>query len=50
MRDLTVNASNSAPKPFVETAADAARFWQIGILWRLLASGYKTGGRAVLPG
>ena len=41
---MTANASSNAPQPFVETAADAARFWQIGILWKLLASGHKTGG------
>lgn len=30
--------------PFIETADSAASFWQIGIIWRLLATGLKTGG------
>lgn len=41
---MTFNAGALPPKPFIETVEDAARFWQIGLLWRLLATGHKTGG------
>jgi quercetin dioxygenase-like cupin family protein len=37
------NNSALPARVFIETEADAARFWQIGILWRLMASGIKTG-------
>ena len=38
-----MNNKTSLPaRAFIETEADAARFWQIGILWRLMASGIKT--------
>ena len=44
VRNGTIPNMNTLPaRPFVETEGDAAGFWQIGILWRLLASGAKTG-------
>ena len=41
---MPFNASSLPTKPFIETVEGAARFWQIGLLWRLLATGHKTGG------
>lgn len=41
---MTLNASALPAGPFIETAEGAARFWLNGLLWRLLASGPKTGG------
>jgi mannose-6-phosphate isomerase-like protein (cupin superfamily) len=41
---MTLNASALPARPFVETEDSAPRFWQIGILWRALATGIKTGG------
>ena len=41
---MTFNASALTANAFIETAESAARFWQIGLLWRLLATGHKTGG------
>ncbi len=41
---MTSFASALPATPFVETADGAARFWQIGLLWRLLATGHKTVG------
>ena len=41
---MPLNARSLPAKAFVETADNAARFWQIGLLWRLLATGHKTGG------
>jgi quercetin dioxygenase-like cupin family protein len=41
---MTSNASALPATAFVETADSAPRFWQIGLLWRLLATGHKTGG------
>ena len=41
---MTLNATARSSLAFAETAAGAARFWQIRLLWRLLASCHKTGG------
>lgn len=41
---MTSNASALTAKAFVETADSAPSFWQIGLLWRLLATGHKTEG------
>ena len=41
---MTLNAAALSPRAFVETEEGAPRFWQIGILWRVLATGLKTGG------
>ena len=41
---MTLNASALPARAFVETEDSAPRFWQIGILWRVLATGLKTGG------
>ena len=41
---MTPSASALPAVSFVETAETAAAFWQIGILWRVLATGMKTGG------
>jgi hypothetical protein len=41
---MTPNAIALPAKPLVETEDGAARFWQIRLLWGLLATGHKTGG------
>ena len=41
---MTLNAAALPAKAFVETEDRAPGFWQIGILWRVLATGLKTGG------
>ncbi len=41
---MTLNAAALPAKAFVETEDSAPGFWQIGILWRVLATGLKTGG------
>ena len=41
---MIFNACALPANAFIETAESAARFWQIGLLWRLLATGHKTGG------
>lgn len=41
---MTMNSSARPAMPFIETAESAASFWQIGIIWRLLATGLKTAG------
>ena len=41
---MTLNAAALPPRAFVESEASAPGFWQIGILWRVLATGLKTGG------
>ena len=42
--DMTLNAAASTGQVFFETEDSAPAFWQIGILWRVLATGMKTGG------
>ena len=41
---MAINASALPARAFVETEESAPGFWQIGILWRVLATGIKTGG------
>ncbi len=41
---MTLNAASSLAQPFWENAESAPAFWQIGLLWRVLATGMKTGG------
>ena len=41
---MTLNAAALPLKAFVESEESAPSFWQIGILWRVLATGLKTGG------
>ena len=41
---MTMNASALPARAFIETEESAPGFWQIGILWRVLATGIKTGG------
>ena len=45
---MTINASALPARPFSETPDGAARFWLNGLLWRLLATGPKTGGALCL--
>ena len=41
---MTLNAAALPARAFVEDEESAPGFWQIGILWRVLATGLKTGG------
>ena len=45
---MTLNAAALPARAFVETEDSAPAFWQIGILWRVLATGIKTGGSLCL--
>ena len=39
---------STAPRGYVMAAADAPGFWQLGNLWRLMASGHQTGNSLCL--
>ncbi|KIW36094.1 uncharacterized protein PV06_11607 [Exophiala oligosperma] len=38
----------SVSKPFITHGSESAAFWQIGILWQMMATGALTGGKLVL--